>query len=289
MLPKRVVHFTKNQVLWECREMCASEDGLRVVTPFGITKDIQQDLTSFLDHWHVGIIAGEYSKRQFTFPTDRVIAIAGLARLFSEIYNLIYIAGMWAPRNMMTFARNEQLMFRNALFWKTNSPGAEISSQQRRSLIWSLLSHDGPVTWPQPPGLTDDNWSLRVKGCELSNKGETADPFGLIDLGCLHIEGLPVRCSLTFRVDSTSGHLIPPFYHLVGTQDLYLDYKLVTTSSSIQMMCLFLERSKTIANPSFTDLEYYRFLVLDSIPGQQRSFRRMGIVKFGRFPARDNV
>lgn len=37
----------------------------------------------------------EYTKKQLTYPKDRLPALAGLAKLYSESLNEAYLAGLW--------------------------------------------------------------------------------------------------------------------------------------------------------------------------------------------------
>jgi hypothetical protein len=50
-------------------------------------------LLSFLRNWLT--LINEYRARNLSFKTDRIIAIAGIARAFAHLGNLTYLAGLW--------------------------------------------------------------------------------------------------------------------------------------------------------------------------------------------------
>ncbi|KAF2432356.1 hypothetical protein EJ08DRAFT_130517 [Tothia fuscella] len=107
------IHFTRNQLFWECRELSACESmahgqyswvGKLIDTPQyasvsyhsrNKTRSIQNpfDQHGCGNIWHD--VVYKYSVAQLTFWEDRVIAIAGLARHLKEVYNDDYCAGIW--------------------------------------------------------------------------------------------------------------------------------------------------------------------------------------------------
>ncbi|KAI0194271.1 heterokaryon incompatibility protein-domain-containing protein [Xylaria flabelliformis] len=110
-LSRRVCHFTKNQVFWECRSLESSEilpqgiPGSRIqCLKLSLSSSLQQP--SSMQHslsaertkqiWYE--LVDFYSRTSLTFPNDRLLAISGLARRFCFAMNLDptqYLAGMW--------------------------------------------------------------------------------------------------------------------------------------------------------------------------------------------------
>ncbi|KAI1734602.1 hypothetical protein F4680DRAFT_437661 [Xylaria scruposa] len=125
-LSRRVCHFTKNQVFWECRSLESSE-----VLPQGIPGSrfpgVKLSLSSSLQQpssmqhslsveqtkqiWYE--LVDFYSQTSLTFPNDRLLAISGLAKRFCFAMNLSptqYLAGMWRddlPQSMLWSERKD--------------------------------------------------------------------------------------------------------------------------------------------------------------------------------------
>jgi hypothetical protein len=108
-LSPRILHFTFDQLLWECREQEAGE-----MFPTCLPKETQsQSSTGFkqlsnnrsrtdlafseqearLDEWRTVLIT--YGRSEVTVETDRLVAIAGVAVKFSALLNDEWVAGLW--------------------------------------------------------------------------------------------------------------------------------------------------------------------------------------------------
>ncbi|KAM3532954.1 hypothetical protein MY4038_003769 [Beauveria bassiana] len=106
LLPPRILHFGASQVFWECREKDAAE-----VYPDGLPVDIfpahkrLKDLTSDRGEDEQGCklwayqswirIVQIYSACALTFPSDKLVAIFGIAAMMEAVLCDEYIAGMW--------------------------------------------------------------------------------------------------------------------------------------------------------------------------------------------------
>jgi hypothetical protein len=110
-LAPRVLHFAAEEVHWECMELFTAESlptlfnttpasniiirksALRYVLP-------EQDRAQVLyDIWYQLVTA--YSRGSLTYKSDRAIAIAGLAGMFSRLLELSqsdYLCGIWRPQ-----------------------------------------------------------------------------------------------------------------------------------------------------------------------------------------------
>ncbi|OAQ66220.1 HET domain-containing protein [Pochonia chlamydosporia 170] len=91
LLSRRMLHFTKDEIIWECNEctVCecrpvqtADSTGPRVVKLPVVSKSWSQ-------------IIQEYAKRSLTFPTDRLPALAGVAKAFGGKGTREYLCGLW--------------------------------------------------------------------------------------------------------------------------------------------------------------------------------------------------
>ncbi|OAG09850.1 HET-domain-containing protein [Paraphaeosphaeria sporulosa] len=113
-LAPRLLHFTQEEVHWECLELLAAESS---PTCFSITHEEPWNATnvqkSLLQRgasaeqktyytyqlWYQLMFA--YSRGALTFTSDRPVAIAGLARIFCRLLNLAdrdYLCGLWRPQ-----------------------------------------------------------------------------------------------------------------------------------------------------------------------------------------------
>ncbi|KAK8076973.1 hypothetical protein PG996_003143 [Apiospora saccharicola] len=141
----RVVHFSGDQVHWECAELMTSES---VAASFNViprtTRTPQKLLCGLYLHpdsfaeleqvytlWH--LLVESYTAAHLTFITDRPVAIAGLARTFSHLLKLQprdYLCGLWRPRLA------EEMMWSTHVHTSTERVSHSMPS-------WSWLSVNG--------------------------------------------------------------------------------------------------------------------------------------------------
>lgn len=97
MLSRRTIHYTKRELIWECREavLCEcrhDEDALCSLSPRS------QHLTSNSAGWKE--LVYDYTGRELTKEEDRLPALAGIARRFGEAHGWTYAAGLWKEEIM---------------------------------------------------------------------------------------------------------------------------------------------------------------------------------------------
>jgi len=105
ILSPRIVHMSKNQALWECRHLRASEvfpnggtpdrDVLGQLNQIRYLFDVSRLNTQADVRAHWWKIVCKYTTCNITFATDRLIALSGIA---SEAYKRMqcdYLAGIW--------------------------------------------------------------------------------------------------------------------------------------------------------------------------------------------------
>lgn len=120
VLAPRVLHFCDDQLFWECRSHRAceryplgldeidsdfNESGYREgETSLSILKGLLEknniergpgtnEVESGISFWMKVMTA--YSSTILSFPTDRLIALSGIAKQMSALFQDIYVAGMW--------------------------------------------------------------------------------------------------------------------------------------------------------------------------------------------------
>jgi hypothetical protein len=145
VLSPRILHYTNLQLIWECREAYETEDGLRMFnhnweklrTLCGViaprTSSIGRDLLLF--KWYQDIVQ-PYSLRQFSFWTDRLVALAGLAEDLVTRLDAGYVAGLWL------------FLLEFGLCWRRSGPPhvKNTFTTSGPTFSWSRLL--APVHWP---------------------------------------------------------------------------------------------------------------------------------------------
>jgi hypothetical protein len=127
-LSQRIIHFTTEQIFWECDEKSACEMFLHgypsgIVSIFGMENRPATRL--MWDH-----IVALYSACQLTMSRDKLVAIAGLAEFIQTQTGDEYVAGLW--RN------NLELQ----LCWLSEGGGRRMPHS---APTWSWASIDSPV------------------------------------------------------------------------------------------------------------------------------------------------
>ncbi|KAF1731244.1 hypothetical protein CRV24_009323 [Beauveria bassiana] len=172
LLAPRIVHFGASQVFWECREKDAAE-----VYPDGLPVDIfpahkrLKDLTSDRGEDEQGCklwayqswirIVQIYSACALTFPSDKLVAISGIAAMMEAVLCDEYIAGMWRRH------------LEKELLWSRVDMQSAIPAQPQtyRAPSWSWAAVDGEINpgcmEVGPEDILIKVVSLRLKHMEI--------------------------------------------------------------------------------------------------------------------------
>ncbi|UNI17737.1 hypothetical protein JDV02_004059 [Purpureocillium takamizusanense] len=130
LLSRRMLHVTRSELIWECTGHMDCECGwYRASGDGGIVRSqVKQPVTS--KSW--GTVVDEYSKRELTFGTDKLPALAGVAHAFDDSHGDLgrYCCGMWE--------RDLQECF----FWRSTTTRSRPSSHMPS---WSWASVSGNV------------------------------------------------------------------------------------------------------------------------------------------------
>jgi hypothetical protein len=196
ILAPRVLHFSNDQVFWECRKLRACES-----FPDGVSTDVLSMITvdrpplkdfvpgKVLDkygaestkmkasYWHC--VVDSYGAIQLSFPTDRLIALSGIAREVQKMLPSIYVAGMWQdqlPHSLLWRSSGED--------WSTLTPKYIAPSWSWASVTRSIY-HPSYAEGPQSAPVRSCATMLDI-GVTLANPD---DPFGQLTDGYLHIRG----------------------------------------------------------------------------------------------------
>lgn len=144
-LSPRILHFLPRQLFWECRRLQLSEAYIRGLPSrldhlpkFKRTYMSRQESDAEGAFWHETWcdIVSKYSRASLSFTTDKLVAISGIAKHFSERlqpFHDKYLAGLWQQR------------LRHHLLWSTASPSRLSRPEIYRAPSWSWASIDGAV------------------------------------------------------------------------------------------------------------------------------------------------
>ena len=182
-LAKRTLHFTRNELLWECQEACCSEsfpDGLpsqlgppqKTSSAVYLNKKQHHRQTA---NWHDVVRA--FTQGNLTFRLDKLVAISAAARQYAvrnRLREKDYVAGLWNPD------------LPHALLWHVDHG---LRPTKYRAPSWTWASIDGVV---QYPAVSQTSKDACVEVLDISVKHRT-DGFGLVTSGNLKLRGFLVK------------------------------------------------------------------------------------------------
>jgi hypothetical protein len=204
LLSSRVLHFSHDQIFWECREHKACERyplGDVSLQDFGHRKaltyfklllggyDLQIQTIHRLTEGKTDSVYGiwngmmqTYSKTSLTNPLDKLIALSGIAKQISGFTQDTYVAGMWRGH------------LETDLLWVIVDflPQPDVAKAYRAP-SWSWASVDGPIEWTS----VSDGWKF-FEIIDVSLQHETDDIMGLLKGGWLDVKGQLKPASVTF-------------------------------------------------------------------------------------------
>ena len=173
-LARRILHFTEREMFWECCSKApyfASETFPNGAPRFYNQRNewLKDSMTATLRstveiHELWGDLCEMYSEKKLSKPTDKLVAISGLAKEFQKLLpDDIYLSGMWWST------------FPLCLRWK--SRGRPIQEDLLEAPSWSWTSIEGEVklntrVFPQSsssPQSTSDHSDSEWSGSEPSN------------------------------------------------------------------------------------------------------------------------
>ena len=182
-LAKRTLHFTRNELLWECQETCCSEsfpDGLpaqlssseKVSSVVSFDKKLHHRQ---IGNWHDLVRA--YTQGSLTYRSDKLIAMSALVRQYAtrnRFRETDYVVGLWRPE------------LPHALLWQVETG---LRPTKYRAPSWTWASMDGMVLYPVASRSSKDTC---VEVIDISIKYKT-DPYGLVESGNLKLRGFLVK------------------------------------------------------------------------------------------------
>lgn len=268
VLAPRVLHFTSQQLIWECGELFACEtyprgmpayfDNLTPRRYMSLSRHRSIHPSEVRPAW--GHIIRYYSRCFLTKPEDKLVALSGIAKDFqSRVLSDKYLAGLW------------EADLHPGLLWHIDSANRSNFPSSRpaiyRAPTWSWLSIDGPVSYAS--GDFFFLYHLGLIDAEVSLKGE--DPNGEVKAGSIRLRELLRPVSLPRRIGAglNSRRIV------VDGEDMLFDdsieYIEDVLDESPQEDGLFL----LIRSYSGVRAKHLEGLVLEEIE-EQNTYRRLG-------------
>lgn len=144
-LSRRILHFTRHELFWECNEALDCECGwYRAGHNLVIPLVVQYKRLAASKQW--GQIISEYSRRNSTFKSDRLPALAGIAKSFGlqRPDTGKYLCGLWEGE------------LESCFFWYLTEP-ARARPDIGQMPSWSWASVTGNVSC----------WGVSLEGIEF--------------------------------------------------------------------------------------------------------------------------
>ena len=207
ILSPRILHYTRTQLFYECRQHLLAEDNLRPWTMWsgtsatvcGLARNLygmSHDAASrelLLDIWYTSLVSQSYSRRKLTLPDDKLTAVSGIARAFHRHLQSEYVAGLWVQQHLAW-----------GLSWRVRGAATKPPAYRAPSFSWAAL--DGIVEWPPLPSSEDGNAgtaAFTLLDTRLELDGE--DPFGRVATCALTVRGRVQRAAVAARKHLSAG------------------------------------------------------------------------------------
>lgn len=191
LLAPRALHFTNEQLCWECRSRRANElfpcgipdedgfKGLKIfsrlqVNPsrpnsFGGRADV---VSQVAEEWRN--IVCKYAATALTKEADKLVAISGLAREIAYLRDADYLAGLWTDSLVQD------------MMWHTK---AGKRPQSYRAPSWSWVSIDGTLDREYVLPWPTWAWQLLIEVVEAQTTPVADDPYAQVKDGYIRLRG----------------------------------------------------------------------------------------------------
>ncbi|KAH8594075.1 heterokaryon incompatibility protein-domain-containing protein [Bisporella sp. PMI_857] len=288
-LAKRTVHFTGEQIFFECRSNTVCEtwpDAFAVpgtVPPFSRTWLTRTDGAN---EWIQ--IVEHYSHGKLTFAKDRFIALSGVARQLQARTKDSYMAGMWR------WKLERQLCWRVDEMHTEDGPPRQGVSYQAPS--WSWASVDKAVRWrfSNNNNIVVKNNDKRpfIKILHISiTPLVKSDPFGQLQDGTLTIQTGPmINASLldalmddknrAMRWRATSHHFTigdTRVFHIKGHGEIVYDIDVPANLGAVYFLPLIDDTRKNESKSYRQQITIYGLMVTFAHDRGNGYFRRTGV------------
>ena len=206
----RILHFGRNEVFFECNKLIATE-----TYPSGLPASCHlATKAKLLPSWTK--IVEEYSSRQLTYLSDKLVALSGIAHHLAlhkeSTLSTRYLAGLWGGADLV-----------RQLAWYCNQTGAQLGGGGKpchsrisdQTPTWSWASLNAEVIFFKFESGEEKWVKEKAKVLEASTVLATQNQFGNVEGGCLVILAplnmVPVKVDGVYlddrQLDDLSLHL----------------------------------------------------------------------------------
>jgi hypothetical protein len=199
LLSKRKLYYASDQLYWECDHLAVSEDGLAhpEFSRFSASSSLSnanepESALHASRHWYDHVVGRLYSQRVATQATDRLIAVAGLARHAANTIKSRYVAGLWENHVV------------EGLLWERNTDYSVKFSKTHCAPSWSWASWQGGTRWDSL-GEAHENF---VSDCEFVRAHidlRSNDAYGGVNSGTLVLRPNVIEVVLEYGADKSHG------------------------------------------------------------------------------------
>lgn len=198
LLSSRTLHFAKDELVWECMTTTSCEctrgqeysDMIKYIYSINVHPDLEDELTiSHLktrvsNSWHA--LIERYTGLGLTYQRDRLIAIAGVAKLFGTSHGELlgdYLGGLWSKTMDVDLA------------WRKIESGGSKEDISPRPLLasapsWAWTSVSGKVKFGY---IARRDVRSHINILKYNMGGTGPDQYGQLRSGLLVVEGVAVK------------------------------------------------------------------------------------------------
>lgn len=174
VLLARTIFVGNTGIFWECRSGTKSE-----FLPDGITSYLVSDILRLdCKEWNWCEIVSQYSRAHLTNPSDRLPALAGIARRQHEATGHHYLAGLWRERLIFNLPWSVSGKHRKRPTWRAPSWSWMSVDGQACYHQWGIWSPTMLMKYAREYILVQDAWKMP----------SGPDPFGQVSSGLLSIK-----------------------------------------------------------------------------------------------------
>jgi hypothetical protein len=193
VLAPRNLYFGVSQIFWECAQRSACETFPDTIPAQLLSQDTYLPKRALWHCWDR--IASTYSAGSLTYPRDKSIAIAGIARRIHEETGYIYLAGLWEEN------------LESQLCWMVETRKPHVQPHELRVTdipSWSWLAVNAIVKVSLSTVLTVKLYIEVLSAVVTLDGAPVLDSFGFFNGGVLTID---TKYLLNCKVQST--HPLP--------------------------------------------------------------------------------
>ncbi|KAF2453856.1 heterokaryon incompatibility protein-domain-containing protein [Lineolata rhizophorae] len=203
LLSRRVLHYCNGHMVWECDNGLIKEDVMQgSVQKIIFSQEDRYRLPRNLSGKDWRMIVQIYSGRLLSVSSDKLPALAGIARRYHQLTGDRYVAGLW-----------ERELVVDLLWYRPNPQGTGLPPEYRAP-TWSWASRDGRINFLFENGLQGfDSSEFVASVLESSVTLLATDEFGPVTDGKIVVQG-PLALAKDVGIDfpsstiGASGHTL---------------------------------------------------------------------------------